>query len=203
MDDLAELRYFYATMGAGKSTLALQLHHQYNTRGFRTELLTCGDRTDGHVTSRTGLSAPAHTLTPTDSIGELVNTLRAATSEPLRRVIVDEAQFLTPGQVDALAELVDTTGLPVDCFGLLTDFRTRLFPGSARLLEVADRRIETQLEAICWCGRRASHNARIVDGIVVRDGDQVLIGDITATATHYEMLCRPHHRSGEHQPPQQ
>lgn len=110
-------------------------------------------------------------------------------------VIVDEAQFLAPEQIDQLARVVDDLGLDVFAFGITTDFRTRLFPGSQRLIELADRIEALQVEALCWCGARATHNARTVGGEMVVEGEQVVVGDVSSPAADvgYEVLCRRHH----------
>jgi thymidine kinase len=117
-------------------------------------------------------------------------------------LICDEVQFYSPTQVEQLARLVDEMGVDVFGFGITTDFRTRLFPGSARMLELADRVERLQVEALCWCGARATHNARTVDGEMVTEGEQVVVGDTTEARTPisgaqgevgYEVLCRFHH----------
>ena len=120
-------------------------------------------------------------------------------------LICDEAQFYTPEQVEQLAKVVDEIDVDVFAFGITADFRTRLFPGSQRLIELADRVQVLQVEALCWCGRRATHNARTVDGVMVTEGAQVVVGDVdmavdgaVAVAGHhvpvvgYETLCRRH-----------
>ncbi len=115
-------------------------------------------------------------------------------------VICDEAQFYTPRQVEQLARLVDELGIAVTAFGITADFRTELFPGSRRFIELADRVEVLQVEALCWCGRRATHNARIVDGVMVVEGAQVVVGDTAAASeglVEYEVLCRPPHAADE------
>ena len=92
-------------------------------------------------------------------------------------LICDEVQFYTPEQVEQLAKLVDEMGIDVFAFGITADFRTQLFPGSRRMIELADRVQVLQVEALCWCGRRATHNARVVDGVMVVEGEQVVVGD--------------------------
>jgi thymidine kinase len=110
-------------------------------------------------------------------------------------VIADEAQFLAPEQIDQLARVVDDLGLDVFAFGITTDFRTKLFPGSQRLVELADRVEVLQVEALCWCGARATHNARTTGGEMVVEGAQVVVGDVDQSDTiGYEVLCRRHHR---------
>src|SRR5205085_6743389 len=101
-------------------------------------------------------------------------------------------------QIDQLARVVDELQVDVFCFGILTDFRTRLFPGSARLVELADRMHVLQVEALCWCGKRATHNARTENGEMVTEGEVIVVGDVEdeeePADIAYEVLCRAHHR---------
>src|SRR5918994_2054566 len=92
--------------------------------------------------------------------------------------VCDEAQFYTRGQIDQLAKIADELQIDVFCFGILTDFRTQLFEGSARLVELADRMNVLQVEALCWCGKRATHNARTEDGVMVTEGEVIVVGDV-------------------------
>jgi thymidine kinase len=113
-------------------------------------------------------------------------------------LICDEAQFYAEEQIDQLAAIVDELAIDVYAFGIMTDFRTRLFPGSARLVELSDRVQVLQVEALCWCGARAIHNARTVNGEMVVEGSQVMVGDTNANAADhvaYEVLCRTHYRA--------
>lgn len=109
-------------------------------------------------------------------------------------VIVDEVQFLIPEDIDRLSDLVDTHGITVICYGLRTDFRSELFPGAKRLMEIADD-IE-QIKTICWCGKRAHFNARILDGQMVTEGEQVQLGGNES----YTALCRKHYKQGKIDP---
>lgn len=210
---MAELVFFTGTMDCGKSTLALQLHHTHQSAGRRGLLLTRHDRAGAAViSSRLGLSAPAVEAGPHLDLAALV-VARLTAGEQVDHVICDEAQFLTPAQVEQLAALVDDHGVDVFAFGITTDFRTCLFPGSARLVELADRVETLPVHAWCWCGARATHNARTRDGRIVRDGVQVLPGDLDSDVdidvggdvgvvaegggeVHYEVLCRRHHLAG-------
>ena len=147
------------------------------------------------VSSRLGLEAPAiEVVDATDFRDEVPRRMVGGTR--VDYVVCDEAQFFTRKQVDQLAFLVDEVGIDVFAFGITTDFRTRLFPGSERLLELSDRVERLQVEALCWCGSRATHNARTVGGVMVVEGDQVVVGDtVDRTApVAYEVLCRRHHR---------
>jgi thymidine kinase len=159
---MARLRFSYGTMGSGKSTVALQIHHNLSSRGRKGVLLTRLDRDGAQVTSRLGVSAAAVEVERGMDLVGLIDRLG-----PLDYVVADEAQFYDPEQCDQLATIVDEHDVDVYAFGLLTDFRGVLFDATRRLLEVADERIELQVEARCWCGARATHNARLVNGKVV------------------------------------
>ena len=200
---MAELTYFYGTMNCGKSTLALQIHHNAVTAGKHCLLFTKHDRGGGRITSRIGLEQDAIVVTDAVDIAAYVSSATSG-GAPVDVVICDETQFFTAAQIEQLAWLVDELEVEVQAFGLLTDFTTHLFAGSQRLLELADRRQELQVEARCWCGERGTHNARTVDGAIQRQGQQVVVGDLPQAsletgevpAVAYEVLCRRHHRQG-------
>lgn len=185
---MAKLYFYYASMNAGKSTTLLQADFNYRERGMRTLLFTSAidDRmAAGTIGSRIGLTA--------DAIGfEAGTDLKACVAAsleqgPLACVLVDEAQFLTAGQVDQLAHVCDVLGVPVLAYGLRTDFRGELFPGSARLLAIADALIE--IKSVCTCGRKATMNLRIdAAGNAISEGAQTEIGG----NERYIALCRRH-----------
>ena len=197
---MATLRFSFGTMGSGKSTLALQIHHNLSTRHLFGLLLTCLDREGNQVTSRLGVAAPAVDVTPDLDLYAL-----AVDQWPIHYLVCDEAQFYTPAQCDQLARVVDELEVEVYAFGLMTDFRGQLFEGTKRLLEIADDRVPLQVEARCWCGARATHNARVVNGEVTYVGETVVVGDTADPTTpplfgdvvRYELLCRRHFRDGE------
>ena len=201
---MAELAFFSGTMDCGKSTLALQLDHNRRARGLRGIVMTAHDRAgESRVSSRLGLVVPAVEVTPALDIEGLVGA-RLEAGDPVDYLVCDEAMFYTPAQVEQLARVVDDLGVDVMAFGLTTDFRGRLFPGSARLIELADRFELLQVEALCWCGARATHNARTCDGTMVTEGETVVVGDVLlegeppgpSDVVTYEVLCRRHHRDG-------
>jgi thymidine kinase len=193
---MPELVFFSGTMDCGKSTLALQIVHNRTSRGLQAVIFTKDDRAgEGKLSSRLGLVTDAVEVTDgMDLYGHLVGLI--SRGGRVDYAIVDEAQFLAPEQIDQLARAVDDLDLDVYAFGITTDFRTRLFPGSQRLIELADRVEVLQVEALCWCGARATHNARTVGGVMVVEGAQVVVGDISVSEDEigYEVLCRRHHR---------
>jgi len=203
---VAELQFFTGTMDSGKSTLALQTNHNRAQRGLVGRIFTSHDRAGtAMLSSRLGLQHDAIEVDPRFHFWRYVvdELTRGARVDYL---ICDEAQFYTRDQVDQLAKVVDELQLDVFAFGILTDFRSELFPGSARLVELADRTHVLQVEALCWCGRRATHNARTEDGVMVVEGEVIVVGDVeqvggeqvggeqVAPEVSYEVLCRMHHR---------
>ena len=191
---MAELIYYCGTMDSGKSTLALQTAHNHQSRGRTGLIFTNNDRAgSGVISSRLGLSSPAIEVTPEMDLHRLVVD-QLSMGERIDYIICDEAQFYESDQIDQLAKVVDGLSIDVFAFGILADFRTKLFPGSARLVELADRVNTLQVEALCWCGARATHNARTVGGVMVIEGEQVVVGDVSTGAdVAYEVLCRRHH----------
>lgn len=194
MTPVAELIYFTGPMDCGKSTLALQVAYTESSAGRQGRLFTRLDRSGGSaITSRIGLESPAFEVSDDfDFWKYVVSELTGG-----RRVdflICDEAQFYTSAHIDQLARIVDELQLDVFCFGLLTDFRTELFPASRRLVELCDRMELLQVRPRCWCGEPATHNARTVNGAMVTEGNQVVVGDTDDAEVAYQVLCRRHHR---------
>ncbi|MCU1364559.1 MAG: tdk [Ilumatobacteraceae bacterium] len=197
---MATLRFSFGTMGSGKSTLALQIHHNLTSRNLNGLLLTKLDRDGSQITSRLGVSAPAVEVHAGLDLFDL-----ATNYAPLSFMVCDEAQFYSVEQCDQLARVVDELGVDVYTFGLITDFKGLLFDGTKRLLEIADERVALQVEARCWCGQRATHNARLVNGRVVYEGETVVVGDtedepeqpLFGDVVRYELLCRRHYAAGQ------
>lgn len=192
---MAELVFHTGPMDCGKSTLALQLDYTQSTHGRRGRVFTSQDRAgEGVIDSRLGLTAAAI------EVDEAFDFWRYVIAEltgghRVDYIVCDEAQFYTPDHIDQLARIVDELQLDVYAFGILSDFRTRLFPGSQRLIELADRVETLPIGPLCWCGSRGTHNARTVDGLMVTEGSQVVVGDTTdGGEVRYEVLCRAHHR---------
>ena len=194
--DMAELVYFCGTMDSGKSTLALQTHHNHSSAGHKGIVFTRNDRAGkAKLSSRLGLETIA-TEADDDLDFYLMVTSELANGRQIDYLICDEVQFYQTQQIEQLARLVDDHEIDVFTFGITADFRTELFPGSKRLYELADRVNVLQVEALCWCGKRATHNARLIDGQMVTEGEQVAVGDTSPNAPFavtYEVLCRKHH----------
>lgn len=186
---MAKLHFRYGAMNSGKTTDILQIAHNYEARDqwslvAKPSVDTKGDR---QLVSRIGASREVDVLlTPEQNPRHEVNRLigeRALTSSGC--VLVDEAQFLKPPQVDNLFELSKIDDIPVIAFGLRTDFQTNSFPGSKRLMELADELAE--IATICRCGSKARFNGRKINGLFVFEGDQVAIDG--EDEVEYESLC--------------
>ena len=193
----------YKRQGSGKSTVALQVHHNLTRRGLHGMLFTLYDRDGTQVSSRLGVSRPALEVTP--GLDLLAVARQVADDDGrLDFLVCDEVQFYEETQIEQLASVVDELDADVFAYGLLTDFRGRLFDGTRRMLELADEHVPLHVEARCWCGRRATHNARLVNGVMTMEGETIVIGDTEAAATEplfgdvvtYELLCRRHYLAG-------
>ena len=183
---MAQLYFKYGAMGSSKTANALMARFNYEERGQQTLLVKPQlDTRDGDhmVHSRIGLEFPC----------VYFHEMREMSEDELKKnacIIVDEAQFLTREEVMYLVHLVDDCGIPVMCYGLRADFRGELFPGSYELLVMADKLEE--VKTICWCGRKATMVARVVDGKFVKQGEQIVIGGNDM----YVSLCRKHYNDG-------
>jgi thymidine kinase len=184
---MAKLYFYYSTMNAGKSTALLQASHNYEERGMRTLLYTAriDHRDGGLIHSRIGIEREALHFHGEVDLRAQIGAEHA--NAALACVLIDEAQFLTPAQVKQLGAVVDELDIPVLCYGLRTDFRGELFPGSAQLLAWADNLVE--IKTICHCGRKATMVVRVTaDGTAEREGAQIEIGG----NERYVPLCRRH-----------
>ena len=172
---MAKLYFKYGAMGSSKTAQALITKDNYEETDLSVWLLKPGtDTRDGEkiLRSRIGLQSPADVISPETDIYRLFQDTQEGRCDV---IIVDECQFLTEKQIDQLRSLVNDYNLPVMCFGLRTEFQTRLFPGSRRLMEVADTIQE--IKTICDCGAKATVNARIDgSGHIVTEGAQVVLG---------------------------
>jgi len=187
---VAQLYFYYSAMNAGKSTLLLQSAHNYGEQGMNALLFTAAIDNrygEGVIQSRIGLSSPAEVFDDSTQFRHMIEAIY--NDKKVDCVLVDEAQFLTRDQVDQLARGVDELDVPVLCFGIRTDFQAEPFPGSARLLAIADKLSE--LKTVCSCGRKATMTVRIDEaGQVIAAGEQVQIGG----NERYESKCRRHYQ---------
>jgi len=171
---MAKLYFKYGAMGSSKTAQALITKYNYEENDMKVWLIKpSADTRDGEqiLRSRIGLEAKVEVMSPETDIAR---RFEEKLDEHYDAVIVDECQFLTEKQIDELRRIVNDHGVPVMCFGLRTDFQTKLFPGSRRLMEVADTIQE--IKTMCDCGAKATVNARINDGYIVTEGAQVVLG---------------------------
>ncbi len=172
---MAKLYFKYGAMGSSKTAQALITKYNYEENDMKVWLIKpSADIRDGVdiLRSRIGLEAQVQVILPNQDIYEVFETTR---KDRCNVIIVDECQFMTPEQIDQLRAIVNDHGVPVMCFGLRTDFHTKLVPGSRRLMELADA-IE-EIKTMCDCGAKATVNARIdCEGHIVTEGAQVLLG---------------------------
>ncbi len=188
---MAKLYFRYGAMGASKTSNALMVEYNYFERGQNAVIFKPSiDTRDGIdiVKSRIGLVKKARIFCPNDNAFEILSKMNAV--KKIDCVLIDEAQFLTPAQVMQLCRVVDELNIPVIAYGLRADFAGNLFPGSERLLAMADT-IE-EIKTVCWCSKKAIMNARVVDGKVVKEGEQVMLGGNES----YVALCRKHWAEG-------
>lgn len=184
---MAKLYFYYGAMGSSKTANALMTHFNYEEVGQCA--LLCKSKVDtrdgvGKVHSRIGLEHECIALEELEKMSE----------QEIRKydcIIVDEVQFATPEQVDFLSDIVDYMDVPVVCYGLRADFQNKLFPGSEKLIAIAD--VIQELKTVCWCGRKATCNMRYNEHGVVRVGPQVMLG----ANDDYVAVCRRHFKLGE------
>lgn len=186
---MAKLVFNYGAMGSSKSANALMVAYNYYERNQKALVLKPGtDTRDGKnmVYSRIGLKHECllldDFLTEYKANPEIVDQYNC--------LIVDEAQFASPADIDLLSDIVDFHNVPVLCYGLRCDFQNKFFPGSARLMEIADEIKE--IKTVCWCGKKALCNARYSDQGIVREGEQIVLG----ANDKYIALCRKHYKQG-------
>lgn len=192
---MAQLYFRYSTMNAGKSIELIKVAYNYEERGKR--VLTLVPSADnrygtGVITSRIGIQRQAVMVSQDSNILEIF--MREREKDDIDCVLIDECQFLKKHHVQELVEIVDSFNVPVLAYGLKNDFRNEMFEGSYYLLIYAGK-IE-EIKTICWCGRKATMIARIVDGEFVKRGEQVVIGGNDM----YVSLCRKHYNDGRYKP---
>jgi thymidine kinase len=178
--------YFkYGVMGSSKSLDLIRAEFNYRERGMDTFVITpaIDTRNDGKIKSRVGVSVKAHAISKDENIYEIIRNEIKGNKRDIKALFVDEVHFLTIEQIDQLTDVADELFITVICYGLRTDFKSKMFPASKRLLEVADE-IE-EIIAMCDCGRKATYNARFVNGKPALGGRQIHIGD-----EEYRSFCR-------------
>jgi thymidine kinase len=188
--EMSKLFFRYGAMNSGKTTALLQVAHNYEERGQKVIIVKSAVDTKGNeqVVSRLGVSRAADiVLNPEQDLRSLLHERcpdNSDGSHSIDCILIDEAQFLTPDQVDQALQIAVIDLIPVLAYGIRTDFQTLSFPGSKRLMEVAHALEE--MKTICRCGRKAIFNARLKDGAVIREGSQVMIDGSEA---QYEARC--------------
>lgn len=194
---MAKLFFRYSAMDAGKTLDLLKVSFNYQDRGLNTLILTSAiDKRAGYnkVKSRIGFDHEALSTSLSDNLFELVK--KETSKLNISCILVDEIHFFSVEQVDQLSDVVDYLKIPIICYGLRTDYCGRSFPTAARLLTIADS-IE-ELKTICHCGKKATYNMLIRDGVVVKDGDAIVVDDdsLKALDTKYMSVCRNHWKHG-------
>lgn len=188
---MAKLYFKYGVMGSSKTAQALITKFNYEERGMKVWLIkpqTDNRDNGGLVVSRAGLSAEADVLPYEENVYETFSEFKKTVDV----IIVDECQFLSEDQVDQLSMIVIDYNIPVLCFGLRADFRTKMFPGSKRLMEIADS--ITEIKTICSCGRKATVNVRLDEnGRIITEGEQIMIGG----NDKYTAMCYPCYIQGQ------
>ncbi|QDB71309.1 thymidine kinase [Serratia phage Moabite] len=193
---MSNLYFYYASMNSGKSTTLIQSAYNYRERRMRPLVMKPAIDTrdsEQEVVSRIGLHVEAVIIREEMDLPSYIRN-DILLNGKLDCILVDEAQFLTAAQVSQLAFIVDAMDIPVLCYGLRNDFRGEAFPGSARLLAMADKLVE--IKSICWCGSKSTHVLRLDgEGKVLRSGPQVQIGGNDS----YVAVCRKHWREGKYE----
>lgn len=184
---MAKLYFYYGAMGSSKSANALMAEYNYRERGQLALLAKTNiDTRDGKNTIKSRIGLQRECLLLSD-----VCAMKDESIKKFDAVIVDEIQFANREQVDFLAHIVDDLNVPVMCYGLRSDFQLNLFEGSERLLAIADEIKE--IKTVCWCGKKATCNARYNEHGIVRNGEQIMLG----ANDEYIALCRKHFLQGK------
>ena len=189
---MAKLYFRYGAMGASKTANALMVEYNYHEREQVAVLMKPSiDDRDGAKTikSRVGLAKDAELIFSSSDVFKMIEEMNS--EKAIDCVVIDEAQFLSRSHVDQLCNVADKLKIPVIAYGIRTDFRGELFPGSERLMAMADS-IE-EIKTVCWCSKKAVMNARVIDGRVVKEGEKIFLGGNES----YVALCRKHWAQGK------
>ena len=186
-DRMAKLYFRYGAMNCGKTTALLQVAHNYEERGMKVLLLKPSKdlKGDTQVVSRLGVNREVDYLVGAEDSIIGITEKHIKNNKKIDCLLVDEAQFLEPFQVDELSFFAAEMDIPVICYGLRTDFKLQGFPGATRLLQISSS-IE-EMKTICECGKKAEFNARFVNGELVTEGDQVAIDGFDNVT--YQSMC--------------
>lgn len=180
---MAKISFRYGAMGSSKTANMLMIRYNFEEKGKKALVLKPKlENRDGVVKIKSRIGLEADCIFVEDYLANI---------KICDCILIDEAQFLTTEQVDAFVQIADNMNIPIIAFGLKTDFQGHLFEGSKRFIEVADELQE--ITTICWCGKKARFNARIVDGKVVKTGEQIQVGGNES----YTALCRLHYNLGQ------
>ncbi len=192
---MAKLYFKYGAMGGGKTLDCIRTYYNYTEKGLKPLIYKSAidSRTKNTIESRTGDCLECGLIKPDDNVFETIKNNGKYDIKEVDVIIIDESQFLSKEQIDDIKNILTMDcNIPVICYGLKTNFQSFLFEGSKRLLEIADR--EDEIKSICWCGKLATQNARVVNGIVVYHGDEIEIGG----NEKYVPLCYKHFIRGEY-----
>lgn len=185
---MAKLYFRYGAMGSSKTANALMVRYNYQEKHQNAIMLKPKtDKRDGETIVRSRIGLEAECL----FVEDFLLSFNDEKAKSINAIIVDEAQFLTFAEINKLSDIVDFYNIPVLCYGLRTDFQGKIFEGSLRLMEIAD--VIEEVPTVCWCGRRAQCNARVHDGKIVRNGEQIVLGGNES----YVSLCRKHFKEGK------
>ncbi len=191
---MAKLYFKYGAMGGGKTLDCIRTFYNYTEKGLKPLIYKSAidSRTKNTIESRTGDCLPCGVINPSDKIVDLIKANEIFPIDEVSVIIIDEAQFLSAEQINDIKNVINfDLNIPVICYGLKNNFQSHLFEGSKRLLEIADRFEE--IKSICWCGRLATQNARVVNKEVVYHGEEIEIGG----NERYVPLCYEHFVKGQ------
>lgn len=188
---MAKLYFNYGTMGSGKSLELIRTYYNYKEKDLCVYCFTSGMDTRSEmdrVESRTGESIKAKVINPEDIVNQLFKDYK---KDNCKIILIDESQFLSEKQIEDIKMFTMREDISVICYGLKTNFTSKLFEGSKRLVELAD--VQREIIGICWCGKKATQNARLLNGEITYKGEEIQVGGNES----YIALCYNHYKKGE------